>query len=113
MNKERWSKINYPVPVSKEYPCELGDVVSHYGGFHAKLVLEVDPNGLPVTMLTMKGDDIPVDQAIADADDGTLYHTDRTATEEEWRHMHPYAQWKSSDAMRLRIWAHIFRSSLQ
>ena len=93
-----------PVPVSKEYPCEPGDVVSHYGGFHLKLVLEVDEDGLPTVMIPTKGDVIVLDETIVENDDGTLYHTDLTSTEEEWLRTAPHAFWKTNDALHRRLW---------
>lgn len=104
MDKRRWDKVRCPIPISRDNPCEPGDVVSHYGGFHAKLVLEVDAKGLPIVMLPTNGDEIVIDEAIAALDDGTLYHTDRTSTEEEWHRMAPYAHCKGNEVMRRRIW---------
>ena len=104
MNKERWSKINKPVPVSTEHPCEPGDMLSRYGGFHLSLVTEVDADGLPTAMLPTKGDVIVIDQDLVAKDDGTLYHTDRTFTEEQWRKTSPYAFWKINDDTHRRLW---------
>jgi len=109
MDHNRWRKIKRPIPVSEEYPCKPGDVVSHYGGFNTELVLEVDEKGLPSARLTMKGREIVIDKDIAAKDDGTLYHTDRTSTEEEWQRMAPYAHCKSNEVMRRRIWIDILR----
>ena len=104
MKQERWNKINKPVPVSKEHPCEPGDVVSHHGGFHLKLVTEVDEDGLPTTMLPTKGDVIVIDEDILAKDDGTLYHTDLTSTVEEWNKKHPYLCWKTNESIHRRLW---------
>ena len=105
MNKGRWNKIGAPVPVSKEHPCEPNDVVSHYGGFHLKLVLEVDADGLPTRMLPTKGDVIVLDEDILAKDDGTLYHTGLTFTEEYWKRMAPYAFWKTNESVHRRLWS--------
>lgn len=109
MNRIKWDEIEKPVPVSPEYPCEPGDVISHYGGFHTKLVLEVNADGLPTVMIPTNGDEIVIDKVIAAKDDGTFYHTDRTSTEEEWRRMASYAHCKSNEVMRRRIWTDILR----
>jgi len=109
MNKERWNKIGRPVPVSKEYPCEPGDVLSRFGGFHLSLVLEVDEDGLPAAMLPTKGDVIVVNEDIAAKDDGTLYHTDLTSTEEKWNRTSPYVFWKINDKIHQRLWSVLLR----
>ena len=109
MDKKRWDKVRCPIPISKGNPCEPGDVVSHYGGFHTKLVLKVDSNGLPTALLPTNGDEVVIDESLAALDDGTLYHTDRTSTEEEWRRMAPYAHCKGNEVMRRRIWADYLR----
>ena len=98
-----------PVPVSMTHPCEVGDVVSRYGGFNTRLVLKVDPNGMPTEMLSMKGREIAIDADIERKDDGRLYHTDRTSTEEDWRRLAGYAHWKGNEAMRRRIWTDIHK----
>lgn len=104
MRAERWKKIGIPVPVSIEYPCEPGDIVSRYGGFHLWLVVEVDQEGLPTKMIPTKGDVIVIDEDLEAKDDGTLYHTDMASTEEEWHRTAPYAFWKMNDALHHRIW---------
>ena len=109
MNKKRWNEIGEPVPVSKEYPCEPGDVVSHYGGFHLSLVLEVDEDGLPTAMTKMNGDVIVIDETSAAKDDGTLYHTDLAFTKEKWSRTAPYAFWKMNDDIHHRLWAEILK----
>ena len=104
MNKEKWNEINRPVPVSEAYPCEPGDVVSQFGGFHLWLVQEVDEDGLPTKMLPTKGDVIVLDETIEEKNDGTLYHTDLTSTEEDWNRTAPYAFWKMNNALHRRVW---------
>ncbi len=104
MKKDRWDRIGRPVPVSAEYPCEIGDVVSQYGGFNTSLVLKVDAEGMPTERLSMKGREIVIDDEVRQKDDGRLYHTDRISTEDEWRGLAGYAHWKQNEAMRRRIW---------
>ena len=92
------------MPVSVEHPCEVGDIISHYGGFNTCLVTKVDSEGLPVETLSMKGSEIIIDEEIRSKDDGMLYHTDMVSTEEDWRTLAGYAHWKRNEAMRRRIW---------
>lgn len=108
MDKNRWDRIRFPAPVSEEYPCQVGDVISHYEGFNPQLVLAVDEKGLPMTRLTMKIWEIPVQEEIKEKDDGTLYHTDRVSTEEEWRRLAGYAHFKTNESMRRRIWPELY-----
>ena len=104
VKRGRWNRIKKPVPVSAEYHCKVGDVVSQYGGFNTSLVLEIDDNGIPTKRLPMKGQEIVLDEQVKQMDDGRLWHTDRVSTEEEWRSLAGYAHWKTNKAMRERLW---------
>jgi len=53
---------------------------------------------------THQGHVIVLDEDIVAKDDGTLYHTDLTSTEEKWKETHPYVFWKTNDAVHRRLW---------